>query len=146
MMIRQLSNGAPGNQAKKVGPTREQAVPWLALLLGSLLLSTVACMLFLPPRGPLKFEPATLPEAQIGVPYEAKVTISGNVTPTFLVSLVDGTLPAGLKFEKIEGEDAGLISGTPEEAGVFPFKIIAYCYGTNVNGQQGEQDYSLTVK
>ncbi len=120
--------------------------PLCALLIGSLLLSALACMLFTPPRGPLKFDPAVLPDAQVGVPYEAKVSISDNVTPAFLISLVEGVLPAGLQFEKIEGEDAGRIFGTPQEAGVFKFKIIAYCYGTNVNGQQGEKDYSLTVK
>ncbi len=116
------------------------------ILVVSTLASTLACVLFEPARPPLKFDPATLPGAQVGTPYEVKVSINDNVTPAFLISLVDGTLPAGLKFERIEGEDAGRIFGTPEEAGVFTFKIVAYCYGTNVNGQQGEKDYSLTVK
>src|SRR5512138_1694319 len=117
-----------------------------ALLLGSLLLSTLACMLFTPARGPLKFDPASLPEAQVGVPYEAKISISDNATPAGSFSVPQGALPAGMTFEKIEGEDAALLSGTPREAGVFTLRVFVWCYGTNVNGQVGEKEYTLTVK
>ncbi len=117
-----------------------------ALLVGVVLLSTLACMLFTPPRGPLKFDPAVLPDAQVGVPYEAKVSISDNATPAGEFSISEGTLPGGLTFEKIEGEDAARISGTPQEAGAFTFKVFVWCYGTNVSGQVGEKEYTLTVK
>ncbi len=118
----------------------------LVALATSMILASTACMLFTPARGPLQFEPAALPDAQLGVPYEARVTISGNATPAFMISAVDGPLPAGLTFEKVEGEDVGLLHGTPQAAGVFKFKVIVYCYGTNVSGQQGEKEYTLTVK
>jgi hypothetical protein len=117
-----------------------------ALLVGVVLLWTLACMLFTPPRGPLKFDPAVLPDAQVGVPYEAKVSISDNATPAGEFSISEGTLPGGLTFEKIEGEDAARISGTPQEAGAFTFKVFVWCYGTNVSGQVGEKEYTLTVK
>ncbi len=117
-----------------------------ALTAVSMLLSTLACMLFTPPRGLLKFDPAVLPEAQVGVPYEAKVSISDNATPAGEFSISEGTLPGGLTMEKIEGEDAARISGTPQEAGAFTFRIFVWCYGTNVSGQVGEKEYTLTVK
>jgi hypothetical protein len=116
------------------------------LVAAGLLLSTLACMLFTPPRGPLKFEPAELPEAQVGLPYEAHISISDNATPAGAFSISEGTLPGGLTMEKIEGEDAVRISGTPQEAGSFPFKVFVWCYGTNVSGQVGEKEYALTVK
>ncbi len=120
--------------------------PLSALLLGSLLLSTMACMLFTAPRGPLKFDPAVLPDAQVGQPYEAKVSISDNDTPAGDFSVSEGTLPGGLTLEKVEGESAARISGTPQEAGSFTFKIFVWCYGTNVSGQVGEKEYTLTVQ
>ncbi len=116
------------------------------VLMASLLMSTLACMLFTPPRGPLKFDPAVLPDAQVGVPYEAKVSISDNATPAGDFSISDGTLPGGLTLEKVEGESAARISGTPQEAGTFTFKIFVWCYGTNVSGQVGEKEYTLTVQ
>ncbi len=123
-----------------------KCAPLSALLLGSLLLSTLACMLFTPPRGPLKFDPAVLPDAQVGVPYEAKVSISDYATPAGDFSISEGTLPGGLTLEKIEGESAARISGTPQEAGSFTFRIFVWCYGTNVSGQVGEKEYTLTVQ
>lgn len=116
------------------------------LLAALLLLSTGACLLFTPPRGPLQFDPPALPDAQVGVPYEAKVSISNNDTPAGEFSISEGTLPGGLTFEKIEGEDAARISGTPQEAGAFTFKVFVWCYGTNVSGQVGEKEYTLTVR
>ena len=32
-------------------------------------------------RGPLKFDPASLPNAQVGVPYEVEIRVTENVTP-----------------------------------------------------------------
>lgn len=119
----------------------------LSVLTGGLvLLSTLACMLFTPPRGALRFEPAVLPEARVGVPYDAKISIHDNATPAGAFSISEGTLPGGLTMEKVEGEDAARISGTPQEAGTFPFRVFVWCYGTNVSGQVGEKAYTLTVK
>ena len=107
---------------------------------------TLSCFLFTPARGPLKFSPAVLPDAQLGVPYEATITISGNATPAGQFSLSEGVLPNGLTLEKVEGADSVLLRGTPQAAGTFKFKVFVWCYGTNVSGQDGEQEYSLTVK
>ncbi len=124
---------------------RKRQLP-AALLMGSLLLPTLACMLFSPARGPLKFDPAVLPDAQVGVPYEAKVSISDNATPAGDFSISEGTLPGVVTLEKIEGESAARISGTPQQAGTFTFRVFVWCYGTNVSGQVGEKQYTLTVR
>lgn len=114
------------------------AVPALAIML--------ACMLFTPSRGPIQFSPAALPDAQVGVPYEARVTIRDNATPAIDFSLSEGALPPGLTLEKLEKQDVARIFGTPQRAGSFTFKVFVYCYGTNVSGQQGEQEYTLVVR
>ena len=110
------------------------------------LLFSVACMLFGPQRGPLQFQPNVLPAAQAGVPYEAKVAISGNVTPAGQFSVPEGALPPGLALETLKGENTGRIFGTPTQAGTFKFKIFVWCFGTNISGQTGEKDYTLVVK
>ena len=118
----------------------------LSLFACGLVLVTSACFLFSTPRGPLKFSPDKLPEAQVGVPYEAKVSVTQNVTPVGGISISEGFLPRGLTLEKVKSENSGLISGTPAEAGTFPIKIFVWCYGTNVNGQVGEMSYTIVVK
>ena len=118
-----------------------------ALGASALFLFTISCLLFTPARGPLKFQPAELPPAQVGVPYEAKVTISDNATPAGQFSISEGMLPKGLALEKVEGEqNTAHIFGTPEETGTYTFRIFVWCYGTNVSGQTGEKQYSLVVK
>ena len=118
-----------------------------ALGASALFFFTISCFLFSAPRGPLKFEPAELPPARVGVAYDAKVTISGNATPAGQFSISEGSLPRGLAVEMVEGEqNAAHIFGTPEEAGTFTFRIFVWCYGTNVSGQTGEKEYSLVVK
>ncbi len=116
-----------------------------ALLAGAVFLITASCFLLSTPRGPLKFYPDKLPEAQTGVPYEAKISITQNVTPAGQFSISEGALPKGLTLEKVQSEDTARISGTPAEAGTFSFKIFVWCYGTNVNGQSGEMQYTIIV-
>ncbi len=124
--------------------TRRLALPFVAALV---LFLTVACMLFYPSRGPLKFEPADLPPAQVGVPYDAIITISDNDTPAGAFSLDAGALPKGLALEKFKDQqNAAHIFGVPEQAGTFNFRIFVWCYGTNISGQTGVKDYSLVVK
>jgi hypothetical protein len=52
-----------------------------ALVTSVTFLFTVSCFLFAAPRGPLKFDPDNLSGAKVGVPYDAKVTVSQNGTP-----------------------------------------------------------------
>ena len=118
----------------------------IVLTAGFAILLTISCSLLGGRRGALRFQPEALPEAVVGLPYEAKITISDNVTPAGQFSISEGALPAGLKLEKVEGSDAARISGTPQVAGTFVFKVYVWCYGTNVNGQTGEMEYSLVVR
>ena len=92
----------------------------------------------------LKFEPDTLPASQMGAPYEAEIRVTQNVTPVGKFSISKGALPAGLELVDIEG-DAAKISGIPEEAGTFTFTVRVWCYGTSVDGQVGEKEYSIVV-
>jgi hypothetical protein len=104
-------------------------------------------MLFFPSGGDLKFNPDTLPDAQVGVAYKAEIHVRENRTPVGDFAISEGALPAGLKLEKVEGvEDTAAISGVPKEAGTFTLKISVWCYGTNVSGQTGEKEYNIVVE
>jgi hypothetical protein len=95
---------------------------------------------------PLAFSPPELPEAQVGQPYEATITVSGNHTPVFLISVDSEELPPGLTLHYEDNASTAEIKGVPEKAGEFEFTVRAYCYGTNVSGQTGERRYRLLVK
>ena len=97
-------------------------------------------------RPSLIFSPDTLPDAQVGVPYEVEIQILQNVTPPGDFSLSEGNLPKGLTLEFMQGKDKARIYGVPEEAGTFIFKVSVWCYGTSINGQTGEKEYTLKVK
>ena len=116
-----------------------------SLLVPSIVLLTIifsiSCMLFSSSGGELKFDPDTLPDAQLGVPYEVEIHVKQNRTPVGDFSISDGTLPDGLELKAVEGvEDTARIIGIPEKAGIFTFKISVWCYGTNVSGQTGEKE------
>ena len=99
------------------------------------------------PRSALQFSPTTLPDAQVGSPYAATVTVSQAATPVGGASIQDGALPAGLNLAVAkEPIDTIQISGTPTVAGTFSFTVSVWCYGTNVNGQTATQRYTLVVK
>ena len=98
-----------------------------------------------PAAGPLKFEPDSLPDAQMDASYETEIRITQNNTPVGEFSISKGALPAGLELVKVAGEDRAKISGTPTEAGTFTFTVSVWCYGTSVNGQKGEKEYTIIV-
>ncbi len=118
----------------------------LLLLVAFSFLVSASCFIFTPSRGPLKFDPPVLPGAQVGVQYEAVVTISGNETPVDGFSVSEGSLPAGLTIQRQEHESVARIIGTPQQPGTYKFKVFVWCLGTNVSGQVGEKEYSITVK
>jgi hypothetical protein len=108
---------------------------------------TLTAVLGCTPQPALRFSPATLPEAQLGSPYAVTVTVSEAATPVGGVSVEDGTLPAGLGLDlSPEHDNTFQIHGTPTVAGTFEFTIYVWCYGTNVSGQTGTQEYTLAVK
>lgn len=94
---------------------------------------------------PLKIEPDSLPNAQIGVDYQVEIRVSDNVTPVAHVYISEGALPVGL--ELLLDHDEGIqISGTPEQAGTFTFVVFITCHGTMVGGQTGAIEYTLVVE
>ena len=113
---------------------------WAPLLLAAALL---ACG---DRRAALVFSPAELPEAQVGQPYSASISVSGNVTPVGDMFVDTGALPPGLLLDFDETSRTAELSGTPTEIGTFKFAVGAWCFGTNVSGQTGEHSYTLVVK
>lgn len=120
--------------------------PLSAILTILIFLLTVSCYLLSPPREALKFSPEVLPNAHMGIPYDATATISKNVTPAGQFSISEGTLPPGLALAKVLNRDAVRIFGTPDKAGTYSFTIFFWCYGTNVSGQTGEMKYTIAVQ
>lgn len=134
-------------------------VLWTALLVASL---SISCSLFrfgatptsepdpwccdATPGGPLKFEPESLPAAQLGGAYEAEIRITQNITPAYEIFISNGSLPAGLELVEVQGEDSAIISGIPQESGTFRFTVTAYCHGTMVAGQTGDMEYFIVVE
>ena len=95
--------------------------------------------------GELAIEPLSMPEAKKGVVYKVEIRISQNETPVGDITITKGALPTGLMLDFLDGEDAALISGVPEESGTFPFIIYAWCFGTQVSGQVLEKEYQIVV-
>ena len=116
---------------------------WIAVLVLSL---TLACFRDPRPRPTLEFDPLELPAAQVGVAYEATVTISQNVTPVYWIALADGALPDGLTLEYNKNDNFAKIIGAPTSAGTFKFVVGAACLGTSVSGQTGQKEFVIEVK
>ena len=115
------------------------------------LLARCCCGLPIPdprpePEYDLTISPTELPEAEVGQPYQAEIVVSDNDTPVGDMFIESGTLPPGLTLIFPTAIDTAEISGTPEEAGTFEFVVGAWCFGTNVNGDSGEQSYTLVVR
>ena len=94
---------------------------------------------------PLMIEPASLPEAQVGVMYESEIHITQNVTPVGDMWIKEGALPVGLEFVFQKGQDAAKISGIPQETGIFSITLYAWCFGTMVSGQTLQKEYQMVV-
>jgi hypothetical protein len=123
------------------------------MLSRSRIVGGIACALALTavvgcwPRDELQFSPTTLPDAQVGSPYAATITVSQVETVVFEASVEDGSLPAGLELELVhQPADTIQISGTPAVAGTFSFSIHVRCEGTSVAGQEATQGYILVVR
>ena len=84
----------------------------------------------------LVLNPASLPAATQGVPYNQIVTASGGTGP-YTYAITSGTLPAGLTLNP----STGAITGTPTGSGTSAFTIGA----TDANGNTGSRSYSVNV-
>jgi hypothetical protein len=78
---------------------------------------------------------SSLDNARIGAAYTLRVSASGGTGP-YTYSVTSGALPTGLTLST-----AGVISGTPKAAGLFPVTISA----TDTNGYSGSRAFTLTV-
>jgi hypothetical protein len=79
--------------------------------------------------------PTTLPPGTTLFPYSQQITASGGAPPyTFVIAA--GALPPGLSLSS-----SGLISGAPQQSGLFNFTVRA----TDLNGCQGSRNYSLAI-
>ncbi len=113
----------------------------------AVVLATLSCSLFTgnPQSDELVFSPDELPEGQVGLPYKAVLTLSNQHTPAFQMDTGENSLPPGLTGSFDEDGQTYTISGTPTQAGTYPFKISALCYGTNTSGQRGEKEYEIVI-
>ena len=128
------------NSERAENPVKAPAVV-AALALAALI---VACTPF---RPPLAFSPTELPAAQAGAPYSVTITVVNNQTPVGDMYVSVGSPPPGLTLLFAgpgKGSTANL-TGTPTTAGTYAFTVSAWCLGTNISGQSGEQAYTLVV-
>jgi hypothetical protein len=83
----------------------------------------------------LQITPGSLPNGQVGVPFQATMTGDGGVTP--YTWAVTGALPAGLSLTA----SSGGIAGTPTQAGSYAFTIVL----TDSMGQTAQKASSITI-
>jgi len=94
----------------------------------------------------LKFEPAALPDAQKDFPYDVEIKVQNVETFVGEFTITEGNLPEGLSLERVPGENATRITGTPKKSGSFTFVMEVLCVGTNSPGQTGQLEYTIQVK
>jgi hypothetical protein len=100
-----------------------------------------------PEREPLEFNPSSLPNAKVDVPYVVEIKVTKNVTPVGDFMIDPNILPPGLELIILEDvADTARITGVPEKAGTYTFTINVWCYGTMVSGQMGSKEYTIVVE
>ena len=85
--------------------------------------------------GIITVNPATLPVAQVGVPYSRTFSATGGTAPYSFGTNISA-LPPGLSFNT-----NGSLTGTPTTAGSYSFIVR----GNDANGCFGERSYTLVV-
>ncbi|WP_270730374.1 putative Ig domain-containing protein [Shimia sp. Alg240-R146] len=88
-----------------------------------------------PVDGLFDLTPSSLSQATYGQSYSVTIDTTGGVAP--FVGQVAGALPVGVSFDTTTGK----ISGIPTETGDFPITVTV----TDVHGNTGQRDYTLTV-
>lgn len=94
-----------------------------------------------PPNPTLTITTATLPNAQIGVEYSARVEATGGSSAGYRWKISANTLPAGLAIAA-EGTPSALINGTPTESGAIGFTVEV----TDSAGATAKKDLLITVR
>ncbi len=84
---------------------------------------------------PLSISPTTLAAGTAGMSYSVAITATGG-TGAVTFDVTAGSLPAGITLAA-----DGLLSGTPSQAGAFPFTVTA----TDADNDTGTQAYSLVI-
>jgi hypothetical protein len=85
-----------------------------------------------------KISPGSIPAGQYGTTYNTqKLKVTGG-DGSYTFSLSKGSLPAGMSLAS-----DGTISGTPSDAGSFPFTVTASAQSGSSNPVS--QDYNLTI-
>ena len=84
----------------------------------------------------LTIGPATLPNGSLGTAYNQLLAATGDPGP-YTFAVTQGMLPAGLTLNA----STGALTGTPTQAGLFPFRITATAQG----GCTTSQNYAVTV-
>ncbi|MEP7337170.1 MAG: putative Ig domain-containing protein, partial [Acidobacteriota bacterium] len=79
--------------------------------------------------------PALLPSGMTGVAYSQNFAGSGGAAP-YAYSLIVGAFPTGLSINA-----AGVLSGTPTQAGIFDFTVKV----VDSNGCAGTRGYTVTI-
>ena len=87
---------------------------------------------------PLQLTSTSVPGGQVSVPFSATLTASGGIAP-YTWSVSSGALPAGLTL----GASNGQISGTPTQAGSFPFTIQVR--DSTASPQTASQAFTATI-
>lgn len=69
-------------------------------------------------NAPITVSPTSAPDGFVGQPYSLQLTASGGTGSGYVFDDPNGTLPPGLSVSS-----AGLISGTPSQAGNFAVSL-----------------------
>jgi large repetitive protein len=87
------------------------------------------------------------PSGSIGNPYSLQVKARGGCEPSFVIRLVNGSLPPGLSISS-----SGLISGTPTQAGSYRFWLEVHDVGPAEGGpswctvpKDAEREFKLSI-
>ncbi|MBL0969243.1 MAG: putative Ig domain-containing protein [Brevundimonas sp.] len=84
----------------------------------------------------ISLSPTSLPGAEAGVAYSQSLTAAGGTGPHVFM-IVTGALPTGMTLSR-----AGVLAGTPVQAGDFTFGVRA----TDAHGFTGSQSLTLRVQ
>src|SRR5262245_18379061 len=68
-------------------------------------------------QGNLTITTSSLPDGRVGSSYSARITATGGTSP-YKGSVISGTVPTGLGLSS-----DGVLSGTPQSAGMFTFTV-----------------------